>query len=85
MDQKQMIKQMVEFNKTSFNNAFDAMVMIQNQAGQMSEFMLEQASWVPKDGKKAVSEWVSAVKKGREDFKKTVDDNFKKLEDMLTA
>jgi hypothetical protein len=35
---------------------------------------------MPEEGKKVLSEWVKAYKKGRDDFKKVVDQNFKNAE-----
>ncbi len=67
MDQKQIFKQMVDFNKGAFNNAFNAMVMVQDQNETLANTMLNQATWMPEEGKKAVREWVETFKKGRED------------------
>lgn len=83
MDQKQIVKQMLDFNKSSFNNAFNAMVMVQNQAEAMSNSLLEQATWIPEEGKKAVHEWIKACKKGREEYKKLVDDAYQKVENLF--
>jgi gas vesicle protein len=80
MDQKELLKKMIEFNKTSFDNSFSAMVMIQDQTEKMVDTLLDQATWIPAEGKKAISEWVDSYKKGRETFKKTVDDSFKKVD-----
>ncbi|MBE0616799.1 MAG: hypothetical protein IH608_02575 [Proteobacteria bacterium] len=83
MDQKQIFRQMVEFNKGAFNNAFNTMVMIQDQNETMANTMLNQAAWMPEEGKKAVREWVDTFKKGREEYKKAVDEAFKKVEGFL--
>ena len=83
MDQKQIFKQMVDFNKGAFNNAFNAMVMVQDQNETLANTMLSQATWMPEEGKKAVQEWVETFKKGREEYKKTVDEAFKKVEDFF--
>ncbi len=80
MDQKEILKKMIEFNKTSFDNSFSAMVMIQDQTENMVNTLLDQATWMPAEGRKAINEWVDSYKKGRETFKKTVDDSFKKVE-----
>ncbi len=80
MDQKAIFKQMVDFNKATFDNSFSAMGMVQEQAERMLNMSLEQATWLPEEGKKAIDEWIKAYKKGREDFKKTVDENFAKVE-----
>jgi len=80
MDQKQVFKQMIDFNKAAFDNTFNAMVMLQEQTEKMSNTLLEQATWLPAEGKQVINEWIKAYKKGREDFKKAIDENFKKVE-----
>ena len=83
MDQKQAFKQMVEFNRGAFNNAFNAMVMVQDQNETLANTLLNQATWLPEEGKQAVKEWVAAFKKGREEYKKAVDEAFSKVEAYL--
>jgi hypothetical protein len=83
MDQKQILKQMIDFNKTSFDNSFSAMVMIQDQTEKMVNSLLDQATWIPAEGKNAINEWVGSYKKGREAFKKNVDDSFKKVNEFF--
>ncbi|MFO7494893.1 MAG: hypothetical protein R6X05_04570 [Desulfobacterales bacterium] len=85
MDQKQILKQMIDFNKATFDNTFNAMVMLQEQAERAANTLLEQSNWLPEDGKKAINEWVKAYKKGREDFKKVVDENFQKVESFFSG
>lgn len=85
MDQNQIFKQMIDFNKATFDNSFKAMVMVQEQTEKMVSTILDQATWLPEEGKKAINEWTSACKKGAEDFKKAVDDNFKKVEDFFAS
>jgi polyhydroxyalkanoate synthesis regulator phasin len=83
MDQKQFFKQMFDFNKAAFDNTFNAMVMLQEQAERMSNTMLEQATWLPEEGRKVIKDWVDAYKQGRENFKKIVDDNFQKVDEYF--
>lgn len=83
MDQKQIAKQMIEFNKTTFDSSFNAMVVLQDQAEKMVFGFLEKAAWFPEEGKKAVNDWVNSYKKGREDFKSAYDENYKKVADYL--
>ena len=85
MDQKQILKQMIDFNKATFDNTFNAMMMLQEQAERAANTLMEQANWLPEDGKKAINEWVKAYKKGREDFKKVVDENFQKVESFFSG
>jgi len=83
MDQKQIVKQMLNFNKSTFNNAFNALTMAQEQTEILGKSFIEQASWLPAEGKKAVQDWLDACKKGREEYKKLIDDAYKKVEAFL--
>lgn len=83
MEQKQLLKQMIDFNKATLDNTFNALAILQDQAEKMGKTLLDQATWLPEEGRGAINEWVRAYKKGREDFKKTVDANFKKVEDFF--
>lgn len=85
MDQSIFIKQFIDFNKTTFNNMLSAIDLLQQQSEGMTASLLDQAVWLPDEGKKAITDWIKSVKKGREDFKKTVDDNFSKVEDFFKA
>jgi hypothetical protein len=85
MDQNQIFKQTIDFNKATFDNSFKAMVMVQEQTEKMVSTTLDQATWLPEEGKKAINEWANACKKGAEDYKKTVDENFKKVEDFFAS
>lgn len=84
MDQKQIAKQMVQFNKTAFDNSFKAMSLVYEQNEKMMEAFLGQAGWLPEEGRKALKEWMASYKKGCQDFKKMVDDNYTKVESYFT-
>ena len=85
MDQTQIFKQMMDFNKAAFENSFKMMTMLQEQTEKMTTSMLEQATWLPAEGKKAMNDWLNAYKSGFENFKKTADENFKKMESFVTS
>ena len=80
MDQKQLVMQLIQFNKTSFDNTFNALSMLQDQTERMTESFLEQATWLPQEGRGVINEWVKAFKKGREEFKNQVDQSFERVE-----
>lgn len=83
MDQKQIAKQMIQFNKTAFDNSFNAMTMVYDQNEKMVGSFLQQAAWLPEDGRKAISDWMNAYKKGSANFKNLVDENYQKVEDFF--
>ena len=80
MDQKKLFKQMLDFNKSAFENSFNAMVMLQEQAERAANTILDQATWLPEDGRKAIKQWADSYKKGRDDFKKLIDENYSRVE-----
>lgn len=80
MELKNITKQTFDFYKSTFNNTFNAMMMLQEQAQKVVDMYLEQTTGFPEEGKKAISEWIKAYKKGSADFKKAVDESFKRME-----
>lgn len=85
MDQNAFVKQVIEFQKSSVDNGLNALQAIQEQTENMARSFIEQAGWLPEEGKKVVNQWVDAYKKGQEEYRKVVDDNFKKVEDYLES
>ena len=77
-------KQMIDFYKSTFDNSFNAMVMLQEQTEKNMKMALDQATWLPAEGKKVIDEWVKAYKQGRDEFKKVTEENFKKVEAFFT-
>lgn len=83
MDQKQLFKQMIDFQKSTFDNSFKAMATLQEQGERIVHTFIEQATWMPEEGKKAVTNWIDAYKEGRARYKEAVEDNFKKVEEYF--
>jgi hypothetical protein len=85
MEQTTIMKQMMNFNKAAFDNAYNAMAMLQEQTEKMAKMSMKQATWIPEEGKKFADEWAKAYRQGCEDFRNAVDANFKKAEDFFTG
>lgn len=83
MDNKQIAKQMIQFNKSAFDNSFSAMTMVYEQNERMLETFLGQTTALPEEGKKVIKDWMSAYRNGCEDFKKQVDENYAKVEEYF--
>jgi hypothetical protein len=84
MEQKQMFKQMIDFNRAAFENTFNAMTTIQNQTEQMVQMFIDGSWGMPEESKKLMQEWLNAYRKGRENFKALMDENFNRLESFLS-
>lgn len=80
---KDMAKQVIQFYKTTFDNSFSTMVMLQEQAEKLMRTFIDQAPWMNEEAKRVLEQWTSAYKKGREDFRKAMDDGYKKVEEYF--
>ena len=85
MDQKQMLKQVIDFNKATLDNAYNAMSLLQEQAERLGQSTLDQATWLPEEGKKVINDLTAAYKKGRDDLKKGIDEAFAKVEEYFKS
>lgn len=83
MDPKQIAKQMIIFNKTALDNNFKVMRAWYEQTENIVNSFWEKTPMFPEEGKKAITEWMTAYKKGCDDFKSLVDENFKKVDEFF--
>lgn len=72
-------KQILELQKNTFDNAFDALTMWQDQAERLSQTVLDQTTWLPRESRQMVEQWTQLIKAGREDFKEMVHTGFDQL------
>ncbi len=85
METSKVTKQMIKFQKMTFDNWYSAMSLVQDQAVSTMDTMLGQASWLPADSRDAVQNWVGDIKDERNRFKGYVDNGFESLEKILTG
>ena len=71
-----LTKQMLDFQKTTFDTTFNAVIPLQDQTEKMTSSFLDQTPGFPKEARNAINEWVKAYKKGCDDYKKMIDDSF---------
>lgn len=83
MDMKKSLKQMIDMNKTAFDNTFSTMSTIQEQMEKIVDMYLNQASGMDSESRKALAEWSKIYRSGFEAFKKAVDENFKRVESFF--
>lgn len=84
MNPKFMAKQMFQYNKSTFEKSFSAMVNMQNNAEKMFQFWLNQSKWFPEEGRNFVSEWIEYYRRLRDEYKANVDEGYRKMEEFLS-
>ncbi len=85
MEQSQLTKKILDFQKMSFDHWFDAVSLIQNQAENTMDMMLNQSTWIPEDGRNALNNWANLCQQERGRFKTYVDKGFSALEKAVLA
>ncbi len=83
MVMENIAKQIIDFQKSTFDNSYTALVMLQDQAERMTQTVMDQNTWLPDEGKKVMEDWAQMYKQGRVDFKELVDQNFDKMADFF--
>ena len=83
MDANKISKQAINFQKMTFDNWYKAMTRVQDQAVSTMDMMLNQATWLPEDGRNTIQNWVGAMQDGQERFKGYMDDSFVSLEKVF--
>jgi len=79
MHNKKLVKQLIDFHKTSFENCFSMMVTLQQQAENIFNFF-HYLPIMSDDGKKFMKQRTDAYKKWIEELKKAMDEGYAKVE-----
>ncbi len=83
MDQASVLKQMIQFNKSAFDNTFNALEMAREQNARMIGAFLEQAAWMPEESKKTIRQWLDSYKKGCEDLRSMMNESYQRVEQTM--
>lgn len=83
MDPKATQKMMFEGMRTGMRTAFDTMNAIQEQMEKTWKVFLEQSGDARKDAENTLEEWLGNMRKGREEFRRNMDDGIRKMEDLM--
>ena len=79
MDQRQITKGMLEFNKSILDSTFNTIRTTQEQTEKMIADIMDKANWLPDDEKKAINNWIESYKKGRNDFKTATEEKYEEV------
>ena len=85
MDNKEIVKQMIDLHKTSFGNCFSTMVTIQDQAEKIMKTFVDHTPGITDEGKRVIDQLNSVYKKNGDDFKKVIDEGYVKVETFFDS
>ncbi|MBF0388639.1 MAG: hypothetical protein HQK71_00900 [Desulfamplus sp.] len=83
MDNKKAVAQVIDFQKTMFDNSYAMISNIQDQSEQIMSKVIDKNPLIPNDTLKVCTYWVDMIKKNRKNYKSYVDTNFMKIKDMF--
>ena len=73
--QFRIVKQMIDMQRASVDGTINGMIMMWEQTAML----LEGATWLPGEGRKAFQQWVDINKKACEDLKSVIDSGYSNL------
>lgn len=83
MEPSKMAKQMISFQKTVFDNSFNALAVVQDQTETMIKTFMGQFPMTTDESKKQLEETLEYTRKAREEFKKAVDEGYARMESLF--
>ncbi|MGA9110315.1 MAG: hypothetical protein ACLPSL_13750 [Smithella sp.] len=83
MENKEIVKQMMDFHKTLFEKSFSTTAKYQNQTEKLLKTFIDHIPGISDEGKKVIDQWSDAYKKGIDDLKKIIDEGYAKVGEFL--
>lgn len=84
MNTKEIIKEaIIDTGRTTYNYTFDVLNAVQEQGEKTLNAVLERATWIDGENRKAVDTWIAAVKTGQNNARTVLDQNFNTFERLL--
>lgn len=82
-DPKAATSQAFNYMKASFDAAFENVVKVQDMNEKIFKDMIQRSQELQADGIKAADEFLLKAQQGREEYKKAMEDGFKKFQDLM--
>ncbi len=80
INQAKLAKQMIDLQRATFDGMLNNALAFWDQAEKVAGVMMDQAVWVPEEGRRAFREWMGTNKRGCENFKNAIDDGFNRMQ-----
>ena len=74
---------LVKLQQTAFNRAFKEVAKLQKRSDKLVKSHIQDAEWMPAEGRDIVKEWSRMLNGGRDDFQKTLDKSYDLLKNGL--
>ena len=85
MENKKMVKQMIDLHKTSFDNNFSTMISLQKEAGKFIMVLVDLTPGMSDESNKVIDQWIDTYKKVIDDVKKAINEGYGKVEEFFNS
>jgi predicted urease superfamily metal-dependent hydrolase len=83
MDPFWITRQMVDFQRSAFDHAYQTTALLQEHMEKVTSTAVHEIGWLPEDGKRMIEEWTGSCRKGRNEMKKAIDEQFEAFSGTL--
>lgn len=83
METEKMTKQMIDFQKTLFDNSYNTITVIQDHSEKLMYSIMQQLPWVTDAARKPLQDSIKVIKTARDEYKKNIDQGFINLEEVI--
>lgn len=83
MDQKQTLKQILDYNKSTFDNVFNTLSALQDETESFIARFMEKSNLITPEGKKIIRKMSDSYRKGRSDLREMADEHYRKASEYF--
>jgi polyhydroxyalkanoate synthesis regulator phasin len=83
MNTTKITQEMIAFHKIAYDNSMSRMNTLHEQTEKLINKFWQKSPMFPEEGKKAISDWMTAYKNGYENYKISMDEHFQKVENYF--
>lgn len=70
----------LSFMKSSYLTSLQILTTLQDQSARVISTLIDQGLAAQQEGKKVLNDWLTTIKKSTDDYRKIVDESFKRVE-----
>ena len=85
MNHGKILLQMIELHKTAFDNSFKTITTVQDRTENIFFRFVDKNPLFSDNSRKSINGYLSTYRKGRIDFKNSIDENFKRVTDYFST
>lgn len=85
MNGYELIKSVLQFNKTNFEKSFSTIGNIQEKVSEKGNEMIEKYTPLPEEAVNAVSQWTTTIKNSMQVFQQVTEKNYEEIENYLSV